>query len=158
MIAGVLVHVPYWWHATLLEILWLLGGVLALPVAIANIIDARKDIDILADIRGDPTIHSRHYYMIEEAAHGKSFNELLTIINVILITATGIIACVLPNPLMGATTITGLVVTVCLDGIAAVTALRSHASLVRRRRMYELAAGRTNVIAAEIRARNIPKS
>lgn len=157
MIGEMFVAVPYWWHATALEVLWLAGGILALPAAAANVIDARRDEAILEDIRSDPTIHSKHYYMIAEAARGRLFDQWLTMLSSSLICLTGIVAVVVPNPLHGTTNLTGFVVTVCLDSIAAVTAARSHAAMVRRQRMYELAAGRSSVIAAEMRARELER-
>lgn len=146
-----IVDVPYWWHATLLEILWLAGGLTALPLAIANWIDAVKDTSILDDIRADPAVHSRHYFMIEQAAKGQALDHSLTVVSSSAIVFAGIVGCVVKNPLGGATTATGFAITIALLLVSGVTALRAYAALVRRSRMYELAAGRTNVLAAEMR-------
>lgn len=153
-----LVHVPYWWHATLLELLWLAGGLAALPLAHSNLRDAVKDEAILDELRHDPAIHSRHYYMIEEAAKGRSFEHWLTVISSSLIVIAGIVGCSVPNPQGGYTNATGLAVTVCLVGISLVTAVRTYMALVRRQRLYDLAAGRSAVLAAEMRARNTTPS
>lgn len=152
------VAVPYWWHATLFELMWLTGGTIALPFAIANFRDAREDEDILDEVRNDPSIHSRHYYMLEEAANGRTFNEWMTIVSASLICVTGIIGCSVANPTRGVTTATGFAVTLCLDGLAIATAIRAYVAKARRERLYELAAGRSSVLAAELRAKNIPPS
>lgn len=153
-----LVHVPYLWHATLLEILWLIGGLFALPLGYANLRDAAKDEEILSDVRSDPAIHSRHYFMIEQAAKGQTMDHWLTVGSSAMIVLAGVIGCLVPNPIGGATTATGLAVTGALLGISAITAVRAFAAMLRRNRMYELAAGRSSVIAAELRARNAPSN
>lgn len=152
------VTVPYWWHATMLELLWLAGGLVALPLAQINFRDAVRDQEILDDVRNDPAVHSRHYFMIEEAAKGQTIDHWLTVVSSILIVVAGIIGCVVPNPLGGTTTATGFAITVTLLGISAVTAVRAYSALIRRRRLYELAAGRSSVLAAEMRARNTPRT
>jgi len=149
--------VPYWWHATLLEVIWLGGGIGALPAALINLRDAVNTEEILDDVRSDPSIHSRHYFMIEHAVKGETLDHWITVVVASAITCVGVIGCVVSNPIGGHTTITGLALTALLLMISIATAFRSNASLVRRRRMYELAAGRSSVIAAEMRA-NLPPS
>lgn len=152
------VMVPYWWHATMLEVLWLAGGLLALPVAYVNLRDAVKDEAILDDLRGDPAMHSRHYFMIEEAAKGRSFDHWITLVVSTAIVVAGIVGCAVANPLGGETNPTGFAITICLLLISGATTARALSALIRRRRMYELAAGRSSVLAAEMRARNIHRS
>jgi len=142
----------------MLEIIWLAGGLGAIPAAVVNLLDAVDTEEILDDVRNDETIHSRHYFMIEHAVKGETLDHWITLLIAAAITAVGVVGCLISNPLRGHTTITGFVLTVVLLLISIATAVRSNAALVRRRRMYELAAGRSAVIAAELRVRNIPPS
>lgn len=153
-----MITVPYWWHTSLLELLWLLGGVTALPLAYRNLVDAVKDQEILDELRDDPTVHSRHYFMVEEAAKGRSFDHWLTVVSAVAIVVAGIIGCAVPNPTAGATSATGFAITGALLTISAVTAARALSSTLRRKRMYELAAGRSAVIAAAMRARQLQEA
>lgn len=148
-----LVTVPYVWHATVLEALWLVGGLVALPLAIRNLRDARRDEEILDDVRNDPAVHSRHYFMIEHAAKGATIDHWLTVISAVLICVAGIGGCVIANPLGGRTSLTVFIVTAALLGISGSTALRAWHGQIVRGRLYELAAGRSSVLAAEMRAK-----
>ena len=150
------ITVPYWWHATLLELFWLAGGVAATWLTALNLRDAWQDRDVVAAAKDDPTIHSRHYAMIKLAVDSRVSAQLLRLATSLLIAGLGVFAVEQPNPLGGKTTLTGFAVTVCLDGIAFFTALKSLHDLVQRSRMYELATGRTAAIAAEMLTQNKP--
>lgn len=147
--------VPYWWHATLLEILWLAGGVIASAITVANLLDTWKDNQALAQIKKEPAMHDRHYRMIELAAKARLSSQWFRLAISLLIVGTGGFACVTSNPLGGRTTWTGFVVTGCLDGIAFLNAWKAFADLSQRNRMYELATGRSAVVAARLRARHL---
>lgn len=150
------ITVPYWWHATLLELLWLVGGLAATWLTSLNLSDAWKDRNVLADAQDDPAMHSRHFAMIKLAVDSRVSAQLLRLITSLLIAGVGLFAVEQPNPLGGKTTLTGFAVTVCLDGIAVLTALKSAHDRWQRSRMYELATGRTASLAAQMRALNKP--
>lgn len=149
------ITVPYWWHATLLEVLWLVGGVIAAAITIANLLDTWKDNQALAQIKAEPAMHDRHYRMIELAAKGRMSSQWTRLMISGLIVATGGFACLNANPLGGHTTWTGFVVTGCLVGISFLNAWKAFADLSQRNRMYELATGRSAVLAARLRARHL---
>lgn len=150
------IMVPYWWHATLLEILWLACGAIAAGLTSVNLWDSWKDLSSLDLIRDDPSVHERHYKMIALAAHGRTSSQMSRLSISALIVVTGLIGCYQKNPLGGRTTWTGLTVTACLVAIAVVTALRSYLDHRQRNLLYEMASGRSAVIAARMRARNLP--
>lgn len=150
-----LIHVPYWWHMTLLELLWLIGGIVATTASVGNALDAVNDEDILDDVEHDPTVHSRHYLMIALAVRGRTIDHALTLGTSLLIVVAGVIGIVNANPLGGATTLTGFAITLVLDGIAINTALRALVAMRTRTRLYDLTQGRSRVLAAEMRAREI---
>lgn len=153
MIAG-LITVPYWWHATLLEVIWLISGSMAGVLTLLNLYDSWKDQESLAIVRHDPSVHDRHYQMIKLAAQGRTSSQASRLAIALLIMLTGIIGVTQPNPTGGHTTWTGLTVTVCLVAIAALTAARSFLDYRQRNLLYELATKRTAVIAARIRAQH----
>lgn len=148
-----MIHIPYWWHATLFEVLWLSGGLAAAWITGLNLLDSWKDRQALDEIRADQSVHDRHYRMIELAAKGRTASQAFRLAISGLIVVAGIQGCVTANPLRGATTLTGFFVTVCLDGIALITAWRAFADLRERNRLYELATGRSAVLAARMAAR-----
>lgn len=150
-----MIHIPYWWHASLFEILWLAGGLVAGVLTALNVHDAWKDNAVLDKIRFDPAIHRRHYEMIALSAHGRLASQTFRLVVSALIVFAGAVGCVSVNPLRGATTVTGFVVTVALVGISMLTATLSFLDLIRRNRLYELAMGRSDVIAAKLRVQNI---
>lgn len=147
------VSVPVFWNATLLELLWLAGGLLALPPAIRNLHDAARDEEILEPMRFDPSVHQTHYRMVQSALNGQTLDHWLTVVSACLIVIAGTVGCAAPNPLGGRVTPTLGAITACLLGVSAITAVRAYAALVTRRRLFELAAGRSSVIAAEMRAK-----
>lgn len=149
-----MIHVPYWWHASLFEILWLAGGIAAGALTVLNLHDAWKDNAVLDTIRFDPDISEQHYEMISLSAQGRLSSQAFRLVVSCLITFAGGVGCLTVNPLRGATTITGLVVTVALLGISLLTATIAFLDMIRRNRMYELATGRTEVIEARARAEN----
>ncbi len=146
------IHVPYWWHATLLEVSWLATGIVSVVLTSLNLIDSWKDQASLQLIKDDPAIHRKHYEMVKLAAHGRTSSQLARLAISLLIMATGIIGVAQANPLGGRTTWTGLTVTVCLVAIGALTAIRSWADYRQRNLLYEMAKGRSAVIAAKLRA------
>jgi Na+/H+ antiporter NhaD/arsenite permease-like protein len=148
------IHVPYWWHATLLEALWLLAGGVASALTLTNLYDSWKDKAALRAIHLDPSVHERHYKMIELAAEGRMSSQAARFVIALLITGTGVFGCYQKNPLGGKTTWTGLTVTACLVAIAVITAARSYFDYRQRNALYDLAASRTSVHAARLRARN----
>jgi hypothetical protein len=147
-----LIDVPYWWHASLLEVLWLIGGLTALALTAANLRDAWKDNAVLDTIRFDPTVHHRHYEMIAISAHGRLQSQAFRFLISALIVFAGLVGVVNANPLKGATTLTGLAVAVALVGISLLTATVATFDLIRRNRLYELAMGRSDVLAAQMKA------
>lgn len=151
------ITVPYWWHATLLEGLWLVSGAVACLLTITNLYDSWKDNASLTVIREDPTVHDRHYQMIKLAAQGRTSSQASRLAISGLIMVTGIIGVIQSNPLGGRTTWTGLTVTGCLVAIAVITAARSFFDYRQRNLLYELATKRSAVIAARLRARNLKK-
>lgn len=153
-----MITVPYWWHATLLELLWLTGGLVAGWLTLLNLRDAWKDTEALERIRLDTSVHDRHYRMIELAAKGRMGSHTFRLIITALIVGAGAIAVLTSNPLRGTTTYTGLAVTVCLDGIAILTAIRSYADLRNRTRLYDLASGRSDVLAAKLRGQHLTEN
>jgi len=70
----------------------------------------------------------------------------------LLIVTSGMVGVLTANPLRGETTLTGLTVTVALVMIGAITAGRSYFDWRERNLLYELARGRSEVIAAQLRA------
>lgn len=142
------IHVPYWSHATLLEVLWLVGGLTSALITCANVRDSLKDRAVVADIRNDPAIHERHWLMISTAAKGRLSSQWTRLRISLYIVAIGIFAIIQSNPFGGRTTWTGLLVTVGLLGIAFETAFMSFRDYRRREQMYDLAMGRSAVIAA----------
>lgn len=151
------ITVPYWWHATVLELLWLAGGVLAMSITSANLVDAWKDSRALAEIREDPAMHDRHYAMVELAAKNRISAQWYRMAVSALIIIPGAYGCYTPNPLQGRTTWLGLVLTACLDAIAALTAWKAWSDMRTRNRMYDLAMGRSTVIAAKLREKHLNK-
>jgi len=149
------ITVPYLWHATLLEVLWLASGAIAGALTLLNLYDSWKDQASLAVIRDDKSIHDRHYQMIKLAARGRTSSQASRLAISMLIMVTGIIGVTQPNPLGGHTTWTGLTVTVCLVAIAVLTAARSFFDYRQRNLLYELATNRSAVIAARLRARHL---
>lgn len=150
-----MIHIPYWWHASLLEIMWLIGGIAAASLTTLNLRDAWKDNEILDDIRFDESIHRRHYEMIWLSARGRLASQAFRLVVSGLIVFAGAVGCLTPNPLGGLTTLTGLTVTVALVGISLLTATVAFLDLIRRNRLYELATGRSEVIAAKLRAQHL---
>lgn len=149
------ITVPYWWHATLLEVLWLGSGATAGLLTLVNLYDSWKDQESLKVIRNDETVHDRHYQMIELAAQGRTSSQASRLVISLLIMATGIFGVTQPNPSGGNTTWTSLIVTVCLVAIAVITAARSYFDYRQRNLLYELATKRSAVIAARLRARHL---
>lgn len=149
------ITVPYWWHATLLEGLWLVSGTISALLTILNLYDSWKDQESLETIRGDASVHDRHYQMIKLAAHGRVSSQASRLAISGLIMVTGVIGITQPNPTRGHTTWTGLTVTVCLVSIAVLTAVRSFFDYRQRNLLYELATKRSAVIAARLRARHL---
>lgn len=150
-----IIHIPYWWHASLFEILWLVGGLTAGVLTWTNLRDAWKDNEMLDTIRFDPAVHRKHYEMIAISAQGRLAAQTFRLIVSGLIVFAGAVGCVTPNPLGGATTMTGFVVTLALVGISALTATIAFLDLIRRNKLYELAMGRTAVLAAKLRAQHV---
>ncbi len=150
--------VPYWWHATLLEALWLLGGAIAVALTLTNLFDSWRDLPALKSIAKDPSVHSRHYAMIRISARGRITSQMARLVIASLILSTGIFGVSQPNPLGGRTTWTGLTVTACLVAISLITAARSFFDYRERHTLYDLATGRSSVLAARLRARNIPEA
>lgn len=144
--------VPYWWHATLLEIIWLVAGLVAVALTALNLHDAWKDTRVVDEIQDDPTIHERHYAMIATSAQARIRSQIIRLLIALLIVGAGVDGVIVANPLGGVTTWTGLGVTFALVGISALTALMALLDLVARNRLYELALGRTEVLAAKHRA------
>lgn len=153
-----MIHIPYWWHASLFEILWLIGGLVAGVLSSLNLRDAWKDHEILAKIKSDPAIHTRHYEMIAISAQGRLAAQGFRLGVSTLIVFAGAVGCLNANPLRGATTYTGLVVTLALVGISLATATIALLDLLRRNRLYKLAIGRADVIAAKRRAEHTTDS
>jgi hypothetical protein len=149
------IYVPYWWHATLLELSWLVSGVISTGLTFANLYDSWKDRASLELIRDDPTVHRRHYEMVKLAAHGRISSQLTRLVISLLIMLTGVIGIVQANPLGGRTTWTGLTVTVCLVAIGVLTAARSYFDYRQRNLLYEMATKRSSVIAARLRAETV---
>ncbi len=150
--------VPYWWHATLLEALWLLGGAVAVALTLTNLFDSWRDLPALKSIKTDKSVHARHYEMIRIAARGRITSQAARLTISCLILATGIFGVMQPNPLGGRTTWTGLTVTACLVAISLITAARSFFDYRERHTLYDLATGRSAVLAARLRSRNIPET
>jgi hypothetical protein len=101
-------------------------------------------------------MHQGHWKMIRLAAKGRRDSQWTRLVICLLICLTGIVGVLQANPLGGRTTWTGLTVTAALVVIAGLTAHRSWRDYTQRGQMLDLARGRTSVIAAELRARNIP--
>jgi hypothetical protein len=150
------IYVPYWWHATILEVSWLATGVVSAFWTVANLIDSWRDNDALEVIHQDPSVHDRHYQMIKLAAHGRTTSQVTRLVISVLITFTGIIGVLQANPLGGRSTWTGLTETVCLVAIGALTAYRSYMDYRQRNLLYEMATKRSAVIAARLRADQLP--
>jgi hypothetical protein len=146
------IYVPYWWHATLLEVSWLATGIVSTVLTVANLYDSWKDHASLDLIRDDPSVHHLHYEMVKVAANGRTSSQVSRLIISMLIMATGIIGVTQPNPLQGKTTWTGLTVTVCLVAIGFLVASRSYFDYRQRNVLYEMAKGRSAVLAAQMRA------
>lgn len=149
------INVPYWWHATLLELLWLVSGTVAALLTVLNLYDSWKDQASLTIIRDDKSIHDRHYQMIKLAARGRVTSQASRLVISLLIMVTGVIGVTQENPLGGRTTWTGLTVTGCLVAIAVITAVRSFFDYRQRNQLYELATKRSAVISARLRARHL---
>jgi hypothetical protein len=146
------IHVPYWWHATVLEVSWFISGTASVFLTVANLYDSWKDQASLELIHNDPSVHERHYAMVKLAAHGRISSQFTRLVISLLITVTGLIGIAQANPLGGRTTWTGLTVTVCLVAIGVLTATRSYLDWRQRNLLYEMATKRTAVIAARLRA------
>lgn len=149
------ITVPYWWHATLLEVLWLVSGAVSAVLTVLNLYDSWKDQASLAIIRDDKSVHERHYQMIKLAAHGRVSSQASRLVISLLIMTTGVFGVTQANPLGGKTTLTGFTVTGCLVAIAVITAVRSYLDYRQRNLLYELATKRSAVIAARLRARHL---
>ena len=147
------INVPYWWHATLLEVLWLCSGTISALLTLVNLYDSWKDQASLAVISEDRSVHDRHFQMIKLAAHGRVSSQASRLAISALIMVTGGIGVTQPNPLGGHTTWTALTVTTCLVAIAVITAARSFFDYRQRNLLYELATKRSAVIAARLRAK-----
>lgn len=145
-----LIEVPYWWHASLLEICWLVGGLMSLIITTVNLLDAWKDNSVLDEIRADKSIHARYYKMIVISAHGRLQSQIFRNAISGLIAGVGVVGVLTANPLGGGTTWTGLAVSVALVGISGLTALISFFDLVRRNQLYDLATKRTEVLATQM--------
>lgn len=151
------IDVPYWWHASILEVLWLVGGLVAAALTAGNLHDAWKDNAVLDTIRSDPAVHRKHYEMIAISSHGRLQSQSFRLVVSTLIVFAGIVGVLTVNPLRGTTTLTGLAVSTALVGISVLTATVALLDLVRRNRLYELAMGRSDVLAAQMLAKNVGK-
>jgi hypothetical protein len=147
-----LIQIPYWWHATIFEVLWLVSGVAGVAITTINVADSQADRPVLDRIRKDTTVHESHYQMIELAVRGRLESQWIRLLICTLITASGVFGVMQPNPLRGGTTWTGFVVTLTLIGIAALTAAKSWLDYRQRDKMFELAMGRSAVQAARLLA------
>ncbi len=148
------ITVPYVWHTTAFEALWLAAGLASAVLTVMNLYDSWKDKAALEVLRLDPTIHDRHYRMVEVAAKGRSSSQFARLRISLYIVAIGIYGVLTSNPLGGKTTLTGLVITLGLISIAVETAVRSWRDLVQRNLLYEMATKRTAVLAAQLRVSN----
>ena len=147
-----LVQIPYWWHATIFEIMWLISGLVGGVITVANLADSYGDRDVLSEIRDDPAVHETHYRMIELAAKGREESQWVRLVICALITASGAVGVLTANPLKGGTTWTGFVVTITLILIAVLTAAKSWRDYQHRDKMMALAMQRTSVTAARMKA------
>lgn len=154
-LADHLITLPYWWHATAAEVLWLISGAVAFAITLLNVADSWKDKQVVEDARRDVSIHETHMKMLELAAQGKYDSQVTRLFISSLICTSGVVGIVTPNPLGGRTTVTGLVITVTLLCIAGLTAMRSWGDYRLREELWELANSRSAVIAARMRANEI---
>jgi hypothetical protein len=149
------IHVPYVWHATLLEALWPLSGIVSTVLTVMNLVDSWKDKALLEAIRDDKSVHALHYGMIKLAAEGRISSQFTRLRISLLIVIVGAYGVWEPNPLAGKTTWTGLLLTGCLVAIAIETAGRSFRDLTQRNLLYEMATRRSAVLAAKLKADNL---
>lgn len=145
--------IPYWYHATLFEILWLISGAIGATITWKNLRDSLRDQEFVDELRDDPTMHRAHFAMIRLAARARRESQMTRLAICVLICATGIVGVIQKNPLHGKTTWTGFVLTASLVAISALTAHRSFLDWRQRNAMRDLSRGRSAVIAAEMRAR-----
>jgi hypothetical protein len=151
VLGSVVIYVPYVWHVSLIELLWLLGGVVGLVISAINVNDSWRDRVVVRSLKRDPSIHTAHWEMVELAAHGRLSSQWTRARICVYITAVGLYACVTPNPAGGAITVTGLLVTVALVGISLETAVRSYRDYRQSEQLYDLAQGRSAVLGAKMR-------
>lgn len=145
-----LIDVPYWWHSTLFEILWTIGGLVAFGCSVWNLVEAAADVGSLDLIRGRPTIHERHFAMIELVAYKNLRDELIRLALALLVLSTGLVGVLTPNPLGGTTTLTGFAVTVCLVGVSLGLMAWGVADARDRRRLSRMAKKRTLRLPGEL--------
>lgn len=147
-----MVDVPYWWHATLFEVLWLVAGVASALLTAGNLRDTWKDREVLEMIRRDKSVHRLHFQMLRIVVLGRIESQVVRMAISLLIIVSGVTGVVTPNPLRGATTWTTFAVTLTILGIGMLTALKSFTDYRQREALYEMAQGRSAVIAAKLRA------
>jgi hypothetical protein len=138
--------------------MWLAAGGIGAAITVVNIRDSLQDRPVVDQLRDDPTIHDRHWQMIALAAKGRLDSQWTRLVICLLICLTGLVGVLQENPLGGGTTWTGFTVTCCLVAIAALTAARSWLDYRQRTHMFDLAKGRTAVIAARHRAKHLPRT
>jgi hypothetical protein len=137
-------------------VIWLTAGLLGAAITCANIYDSRKDRDLVNALRGDPAIHKTHWKMLAAAQADREESQWTRLAVCGLIIASGGVGVLQENPLRGATTWTGVIVTCTLVGVAALTAGRSLREYRSREGMYHLGLRRSSVTEARLKARNPP--
>lgn len=131
-------HVPHWGNATLIELLWTTAGLLVTAITLAYLVQVLRAFNgvITIAVQEKPSVAVEVLVLL---AWGYVRREALRFSTGLLILGVGVLASLSPTP--GGVTlvsVTGLVLTAALFGIALLVALQSVLDGRQRRRAEEI--------------------
>jgi hypothetical protein len=126
LIGALLIPIPQWGDVSLVEAVWTLVGVAALVVSMISL--PKVTVDFIVAKHAHPSQLSDARVLL---ARGHVRRELIRLAQSLIILAIGIFADVTPNPFRSVT-LTGLVLTIGLIGLASLAALQSLLDKVQR--------------------------
>lgn len=117
------------WHASLVELVWLLLGCVGVYFGWANLRDSKRDLDALHTLNGG---NLAKYQIMQLIAYGHYRNNLFRLAKFCTVLAIGLIASVLPPTKPGSTNgpIVGVVIT---GGLFTIVLLLVMSSILDRR-------------------------
>jgi hypothetical protein len=118
------------WHASLVEILWMMIGLTGMVIGWSNLADSRENLKALQTMNGNNIASHR---VVSVLAYGHYRNDLFRFSKHTMIALIGVISCIVPpSTRTQPVTATGLIVTMGLFYIS--IALLMASTLDRRQR------------------------